>query len=325
MNKEFYKYMDENTPREIKLLGAKGALPLQPEELIEILYFLIHDPDREISKTAQNSLRELPEKLLNIFLSSPRANPQVLDYLARNNPDKEWILEGIVMNKNVSDETLLYLAPFAPERIAELIANNHYRLERNPNIVEGLLDNPNLTAGIKEKIAELFITKNLPTLVPKASAIFPAKLVEEEELPKEKRENLYKEIQYMSVAKKIKLALLGNKEARSILIKDPNKVVATSVLKNPKLTESEIISIAQSRNVCEEVIRIIANQKEWTRNYQVRLALVNNPKTPVQSALKFLHSLTSKDLSIISRNKNIPALVTATARKLLMARNKTPS
>ncbi len=133
------------------------------------------------------------------------------------------------------------------------------------------------------------------------------------------RSNIYKKILGMKVVDKIKLALMGNREVRAILIKDSNKMVATTVLKNPRLTVEEVAKIVQSRNVSDDVLRIIANTKEWLKDYHVKLALVNNPKTPVGVSIRLLMSLKKKDLQNLSRSKNIPVAV-ATAAKRLMAK-----
>ncbi len=136
-------------------------------------------------------------------------------------------------------------------------------------------------------------------------------------LDEEKRGSILKRLLNMTVVEKIKLALFGNREVRSILIKDPNRVVATAVLQNPRITEDEVIRIAQSRNVCDDVLRAIASSREWTRNYQVKLALVQNPKTPLSISLKFLPHLYERDLQNISKSKNIPTALSMAARKMI--------
>lgn len=141
-------------------------------------------------------------------------------------------------------------------------------------------------------------------------------------LDEEKRGDLYQKILKMAVVEKIKLALFGNKEVRSILIRDPNRVVATAVLQNPRLTEDEVVRIAQSRNVCDEILRIIASSREWTKNYQVKLALVNNPKTPLSISLKLLPQLHEKDLRHIARSKNVPTALSMAARRMIDDRER---
>jgi hypothetical protein len=332
MNKELYKYVDKNSPKELKFMAAKGLVTSIPKDMIEILYLLTFDPDDEISREANNTLKNLPDNIINAFLSLSDTNPDILHYIAKNSIDRDDILEKIILNRSVSDNTLLYLAPIASERIGNIIANNHYRLIRTPEIIDALIDNPNLSRAVKEGLSfliedSLSIPKKEENIGKKVALIenkggISEEMIEDRELSKKEYDNLYKKIQNMSVPEKIKLALLGNKEARGILIKDPNKVVSTAVLRNPKITESEIVMIAKSRNISEEVIRVLANNKEWTKNYQVKLSLLANPKTPIQISLKFLNTINYKDLSILSKSRNIPNIIALTARKLLMTKEK---
>jgi hypothetical protein len=141
--------------------------------------------------------------------------------------------------------------------------------------------------------------------------------VETDEEIEELETNLYKKIQNMKVSQKIKLALMGGSSARSILIKDANKMVSTAVLKSPRLTQNEIETVSRSRSVNEDVIRIIAGSRDWTKSYQIKLNLVQNPKTPQQDAFRFLNFLRDKDLRDLSRSRNVPSNVTGQAKRVL--------
>jgi len=134
--------------------------------------------------------------------------------------------------------------------------------------------------------------------------------------------NLSKKISNMKISEKIKLALVGNLSARSILIRDSNKLVATAVLKSPRITEAEIEAVSRSHSVSEEVIRLIANNKEWAKNYNIKVNLVNNSKTPIHESLKFLNHLRDKDLAGVAKSKNVPQPVVVAARKLLQTRQE---
>ncbi len=153
---------------------------------------------------------------------------------------------------------------------------------------------------------------------------FPDELKEEVNLEvSEEREKspflrgLSVRIQRMTVAEKIKLAIVGNREARSILIHDSNRIISTAVVRNPRLTETEVIRIAQSKTIDEEVLRMVSENREWTKVYQVKLSLVNNAKTPSPVALRFLSHLRERDLQVVSINKNIPGIISSTARKVV--------
>ncbi len=133
---------------------------------------------------------------------------------------------------------------------------------------------------------------------------------------------LYKAVQNMKVSEKLKLALMGNKEARGLLIRDSNRLVSSAVLKSPRITESEIDSISKSRSVSDDIIRQIASSKDWTKNYNIKLNLVNNSKTPVGDSIRFLNFLRERDLRSVARSKNVPNPVSTAARKLIQKREE---
>ena len=124
----------------------------------------------------------------------------------------------------------------------------------------------------------------------------------------------------MSVPQKIRLALVGNLEARNLLIHDPNKVIPLAVLRNPRLSEDEVIMYAQLRSLPEDVFSAMAKHKTWIKNYHVKLALVSNPKAPLSLAIKLLDHLHDRDLQNLSRSKNISYVLARSAARLLFKR-----
>ncbi len=121
-------------------------------------------------------------------------------------------------------------------------------------------------------------------------------------------------ISSLSIGKKIKLAYKGNSEARKILVRDRNKLVASAVIKSGRCTENEVVSFAGNRNLDREVIRLIANSSELTRKYPVRLALTNNSKCPPAIAMNFMKQLVKRDLATLTRNRNVSAGLTKQAK-----------
>lgn len=128
----------------------------------------------------------------------------------------------------------------------------------------------------------------------------------------------YQLYQKIGVAEKIKLAILGDKEWRSLLIKDSNKVVACAVIKNPRITEPEILAISKSKVQHDEILRLICKNREWTKLYNIRKALIENYKTPLPDALRFLPSLGLRDLSALAKNKNVSSVIATQARRLML-------
>jgi hypothetical protein len=168
-----------------------------------------------------------------------------------------------------------------------------------------------------ELLADLI--DNLPTNLIMQG--LPSELIEEQDEEKDIDEGvrltLYQHIQKMTVSQKIKLALLGNKEARAILLRDSNRVVIESVIKGPRITDGEVIGITNSRSVSEDIIRMISANREWQKNYRIRQALVSNPKTPVPIAIKLLETMSKQDLKNLSNSKNISSVVSTTAKRMM--------
>jgi len=125
-------------------------------------------------------------------------------------------------------------------------------------------------------------------------------------------------IKQMSLAERLKLCIIGNFESRRILIKDPNKIVALAALKNPRITEIEVSMASQSTSVSEEVLREISKNREWTRHYDVKSALVFNPKSPPDVSLNFIKHLKDRDLKLLSRSKNVPGVIITTAKRMIL-------
>ena len=126
----------------------------------------------------------------------------------------------------------------------------------------------------------------------------------------------------MTVMQKVKLARSGGKEARGLLIRDRNKVVYTAVINSPKVTNTEVVSLAQNRNTPDEILRIISNKRDYTKQYAIKLALSTNPKTPQPVAVKYLNYLQDKDLRMIMKSRDVPSNISAGARRLLGKRGK---
>jgi len=157
----------------------------------------------------------------------------------------------------------------------------------------------------------------------------PAELLEEREEPAGRANrggaatpsgNLHAQIVTMGMSAKIKLALRGNKDARQILIHDRNKLIRRLVLQNVRITDGEILSLARNRNVDEELLHVIVERREWMQNYQIKLAIVVNPKTPLVSALKHVGSMAERDLRHIAKSKDVADAVGAQARRILFTR-----
>jgi hypothetical protein len=132
--------------------------------------------------------------------------------------------------------------------------------------------------------------------------------------------NAYRKILTLNTAQRAILAIKGGREERSILIRDTNKIVALSVLKNGRISDGEIEHIAALRNVSQDVLRAIGGNREWVKSYAIVAALVRNPRTPPGISTNFVSRLQSHDLKMLARDKNVSELIRRMAKKTIDTR-----
>jgi len=142
---------------------------------------------------------------------------------------------------------------------------------------------------------------------------------EEIDLPSERISVIHR-IMKMGMKDRVKLAMKGDREARNILIRDPNRIVAQAVVNNPRITEHEVEKIAAMRTVTEDVLRQLANNRQWARCYPVMHNLARNPRTPMANVLTILSRLQLRDLAALSKNRNVSDAVRRQALRLSQAR-----
>jgi hypothetical protein len=138
----------------------------------------------------------------------------------------------------------------------------------------------------------------------------------EEDSVSSERISMINRVMRMNMKDRMKLAMKGDREARNVLIRDPNRIVAQAVVQNPKITEQEVEKIATMRTVPEEVLRLIAINRAWSRNYQIMHKLAQNPRTPLANAMSILTRLQTKDLLAMSKNRNVTEAIRKQAFRL---------
>ncbi|NWF98621.1 MAG: hypothetical protein HXY52_06790 [Nitrospirae bacterium] len=179
-----------------------------------------------------------------------------------------------------------------------------------PEVLRLILECPDTPDSVRKMVSDMMKVPDIPK----------EKIVKPRKPPEIREQTIFQRIQKLSVSERIQLAIRGGKEIRSILLRDSNKEVALSVLDNPRITETEIEMIAKSRSVTDEALRIITRKREWMKSYNIILALVNNPKTPVGIAMKLVPELRTRDLQILEKNRNVAEGVRSNAKKILKAR-----
>jgi hypothetical protein len=238
----------------------------------------------------------LPENLVEL-LKEPALQGTFLDQIVKLHSRNEGLMEMVLAHPNVMPQTLLFLYGVASAEFKKRMQ----QLKRPPS------------SGAEKEVAP---AKDLDQEPPSTDdAIRP-------DDPSEEKLSLFQRVQRMKVSEKVALALHGGKDARSLLLKDPNRQVSQAVLGSPKITEDEILLIAQSRNVSDEILRTVGKNKDWITNYSIRFSLVCNPKTPLGVSMSLLSLIKGKDLGIISKSKSIPEAVRMAANRLLAAKQK---
>ena len=134
------------------------------------------------------------------------------------------------------------------------------------------------------------------------------------------RVSMINRVMRMGVRDRVKLGMKGDREARNILIRDPNRLVCTAVINNPRISEQEVEMIATMRTLPEEALRQIATNRQWSRLYNVSHALARNPRTPIANVMTILSRLQLRDLVALSKNRNVSDAVRRQALRLSSAR-----
>ena len=158
-------------------------------------------------------------------------------------------------------------------------------------------------------------------LLTAAEAALPEK-EEEPEADDEEDLSVAQEVQRMNVGQKIKSAMKGDKELRTILIKDNNRDVYMAVLKNPGLKENEVEMLVKNTGTNAEILRAIGNNREWMANRNILNGLVMNPKTPVSLSIRFLSRLGRKDVEFIAKSRSLPVALRNNAKRIISAKQR---
>jgi hypothetical protein len=357
--KPLQKHADPKAPPPLRMMGAKGLVPaVAAGDLSTLLFMLSFDPESGVRDTAVKTAEGLPDKIWGVALRAEGIDGRVLDWFADRFAAKEAALELLLLNAASLDETFARLAPVVSQRLAEIMRQNELRLLRHDGILRGLCGNPNVLASVLDGACDFCVRNGLTLLdVPQsveahkrvhgvdpaakpAPVETAAALMQEfgQELAQDsgeaaapaaesadeaqKKLTITQRVMKMSVSEKIKLATLGNKEARTLLLRDSNKLVCMAAATSPRITDGEILGIANSRTVNADVLRLIYSNREYLKTYAIKISLVKNPKVPLPTALKMMYTLQERDLKELARDRNVPQTIQAQAKSFLMKKEQ---
>lgn len=302
--------------RERKLAVCSGGAHLSPADRAEVLVALANDSDEMVSSRAQEALlSQSPDSFVDA-LKRENATPTLFVYSGRHLADKPGVCEAMVANKNCKAEFLVPLVRHISTPAIQALMEELDRVSESPALAAALEHSTALTADQKNQLRELHAEGNAPDHTALAEAALAA------EPDEGRRQTLLQRISKMTVAQRVQFAIKGGSEARRTLIRDTNKVVQRAVLQSPRLTDQEVEAFASMANLTDEILRLIAANRNFRKNYVVVRNLINNPKTPLDVSLHMLPMVNAVDLKKLTMNKNVPETLRTTALKLQRTRNE---
>ena len=135
------------------------------------------------------------------------------------------------------------------------------------------------------------------------------------ELKMHAEEQLLARLPQLPLGQKITLARRGPARLAGSLVAEGHPQLLAVALDNPRLTEAQILKALSREKIPAAVPNAIAHHRKWSQSYNVRMALVRHPLSPLASVLSYLPQLTVSDL----RELAAPGIVPETLRKYLQA------
>ena len=223
-------------------------------------------------------------------------------------------------------------APRADEQLAILV---HLLDDSDPEIrqtadetlnnipvaaLAAFLARPDVSIGLREFFADRGIFPEGDVTIDFSQALIDTDEDDDPDVTDENldRETVTQKLQKMNFTQRLKAAVKGSKEMRMVLVRDTNKMISAAVMSSPKMTDQEVEAIAGMASVSEDVLRIIANNRGWMKNYKVALRLVKNPKTPIAVSMNLLARVMERDMVGLATDRNVPEQLRIAARKKVL-------
>ena len=287
-------FVRPGTLLEERLRGAGGAVDLPPRELLLLLFCLSKDSQSEVSSLAVSTVAALGKEIVVNALEGGDLHPAVLHFVAGTCGADPAVRAVLLATIELAQATRDLLAQSSVCAEAEAATDQFVQDDSDAADESG-----EEALGEADEISEA------------DHELEPAE-EDEEYLSK------YRLALEMGIGEKIKMAQSGDKEWRKILIKDANKLVSAGVIKNPRMSEPEVLTLLKSGVQNDEIMRLICANKEWVKNYQIRKALIENPKTPLANALRYLGTMNEKDIANYAKSRNISSVVATQAKRMLL-------
>jgi hypothetical protein len=355
------KLLDPAGPPPLRQLGAKGIAPgMKPNDALTVCV-LMSQGDDPLAETAKQSLAKLPPPVINGALAGvlPAGVLHAIAPFYGKNPE---LAQKILTHANIHPLTVVEMAAVANEAVAELIATNEERILACPQIIEKLYMNKATRMSTADRLIELAARHKLQLSIPgfeQAVAAIQGELIPEasdektfddqvfeqneqlsqedtnvdddthhldemtgEEVVKEEAKARVTAWNDLNASGKVRRALLGDSKDRMLAIRDSNPVVREAAVKSPGLSENEVTRITANRNTTEDILRIIASDRDWTRAYQIKLNLVMNPRTPFAFGSRMIAHLRESDLKKASNSRDVSGAIQNAVKQHLSRKTK---
>ncbi len=346
------KIADGQGKDELLEMLVNKQLALTEEEYLECFVLILRNP--AFQAKAMAGVKKIADSVKSTYIEKPNANHRVGYFILIEvlNRKIHTIISKAIRNQAYPFEFLQKIAEKGDATSLEALLDNQVKLIAYPEILDTIESNPAASNFIKGKIKEIrdfYLDDSLAEEIDAEDVMEEVKEMvslddkEEkgepesedgddgdddeddellEEAVEEKAMNALQLINSLTISQRIKLALTGTRTQRMILIKDTNKMVSMAVLESPKISPDEILLLCKNKSIARDLIGKISQNREWTKNYNIIMALVYNPKTPVKAALSFIKKLHMKDLMLLARDKNVNPVVRNLALKLQETKQK---
>lgn len=331
-------------PESARQAVVQGFMPLEPGELITAISILVGD-DPSLLPDAQATFEQMPIGVQIEYFQNRELDPKILDFFLSTMALQPEVKSEALLNPRASGRILVAIAPTLEADLLDLVVNNQVKIQETPEIIDALRENPQIGINHLQKLddykrllfrelvspAEELEETPIEEVVEKAVeeareyvAVFGKEKVTARDIAKDsqpeeadKKASALQQVTAMTVPQKIQAAIKGGREIRSILVRDANRLVCSAVIKSPRITEAEIDFYSNLRNVQTDVLRLIAMNREWVRNYKIMLNLVRNPRTPLALTMRLLPSIMKKDLRALTHDRGIPEALRKSAKRFL--------
>ena len=326
---EVAKIMSKWGGHSVRLAAARGALPMSGHNLVTVLFVFYHGENQELKEEALGTFQTLPAQILLAALSQEELHPSIIDLIVKLRYQDTVVMRSALSHRMIGIKSLLFLAENSSGDVLDMLSHNDEILRKTDVLRTTIINNIHA-----DKVMKLRLGWVEPILEPEPEPVTEtqseaqtsvaeddADSVDDEELEEESLSK-YQQIQEMLVADKIKMALTGDKEWRTLLIRESNKQVNTAVLRNPRISEGEVLTIAKNRSSSDELIRIILLNRDWVKLYDMKKALIIHPRTPLQAAMRFMTFLSEKDIKELAKSRDVGQAIVNNARRMLMTRKR---